>query len=95
MMVQVDVAETTGGRAGASRCDVRLVPSVGQLSVEDAWASVDEGVSAVVILRNATPSSVFSCVRAAVGEGDESSRYSRPSFWGRSEKLTWTARDTR
>jgi len=73
MMVQVDVAETTGGGAGVPRCDVRLVPSVGQLSVEDAWASVDEGVSAVVILRNATPSSVFSCVRAAVGDGDASS----------------------
>lgn len=73
MMVQVDVAETTAGGAGASRCDVRLVPSVGQVSVEDAWASVDEGVSAVVILRNATPSSVFSCVRAAVGDGDERS----------------------
>ncbi|HTY95720.1 MAG TPA: response regulator transcription factor [Solirubrobacteraceae bacterium] len=72
LMVQVDVAERTASRAGVPRCDVRLVPSVGQLSVEDAWASVDEGVSAVVILRNATPSSVFSCVRAAVGEGDAS-----------------------
>jgi len=72
LIVQVDVAETGDG-AGASRCDVRMVPSVGQLSVEDAWASAGEGVSAVVILRNATPSSVFSCVRAAVGDDDGSS----------------------
>jgi len=71
LIVQVDVAETTAD--GAARCDVRMVPSVGQLSVEDAWASADDGVSAVVILRNATPSSVFSCVRAAVGDGDGAS----------------------
>jgi len=47
-----------------------MVPSVGQLSVEEAWASAGDGVSAVVILRNATPSSVFSCVRAAAGDVD-------------------------
>lgn len=73
LIVQVDVAATTGDGAGASACDVRMVPSVGQSSIEDAWASAGDGVSAVVILRNATPSSVFSCVRAAVGDGDGAS----------------------
>ncbi|HTQ67186.1 MAG TPA: LuxR C-terminal-related transcriptional regulator [Solirubrobacteraceae bacterium] len=70
LIVQVDVGETTGDGSQASRCDVRMVPSVGQLSVEEAWASAGDGVSAVVILRNATPSSVFSCVRAAAGDVD-------------------------
>jgi DNA-binding CsgD family transcriptional regulator len=73
LIVQVDVAATTGDGAGPSACDVRMVPSVGQASIEEAWASAGDGVSAVVILRNATPSSVFSCVRAAVGDGDGAS----------------------
>ena len=73
LVVQVDVAAPTGDGAGASACHVRMVPSVGQASLEEAWASAGDGVSAVVILRNATPSSVFSCVRAAVGDGDGAS----------------------
>lgn len=72
LIVQVDVAEA-GGEDDGSRCEVRMVPSVGQPSVEDAWAAARDGISVVVILRNATPSSVFSCVTAAVGDGEATS----------------------
>jgi DNA-binding CsgD family transcriptional regulator len=60
-----DLADTTGA---ARRCDVRLVRSVRNPPTEPEW-DVDGEVTAVVILRDATPSRVVSCVRAATRGG--------------------------
>ena len=70
LIVKVDVAGVDADDA-PSRCDVRLVRSMREQFAIDRWQS-DEGageVTAVVILRDATPSHVVSCVRAATRGG--------------------------
>jgi len=71
LVVRVDVAGSEAADARAGRCDVRLVRSVPHPpngpgpSSDQSWSSDGGEVTAVVILRDATPSRVVSCVRAA------------------------------
>jgi DNA-binding NarL/FixJ family response regulator len=69
LIVKVDVASVDP--AGTPRrCDVRLVRSVREPFADQHWQSDGGGeVTAVVILRDATPSRVVSCVRAATRSG--------------------------
>jgi DNA-binding CsgD family transcriptional regulator len=73
LIVRVDVADierdqTPDSSASTRRCDVRLVRSVHNSPAEQGW-DCDGEVTAVVILRDATPSRVVSCVRAATRGG--------------------------
>ncbi len=73
LIVKVDGAGIDQEGAPAGRCDVRLLHSVRGRSAERSLES-DRGdggreVTAVVILRDATPASVVSCVRAATRGG--------------------------
>jgi DNA-binding CsgD family transcriptional regulator len=72
LVVKVDVVDEAG--APARRCDVRLVRSVRDPSAEQAWGSDGGEVTAVVILRDVTPSRVVSTVRAATSGGGSISR---------------------
>jgi DNA-binding NarL/FixJ family response regulator len=72
LVVKVDVVDAAG--APARRCDVRLVRSVGDATTEQAWDSYGGEVTAVVILRDVTPSRVVSTVRAATSGGGSISR---------------------
>jgi DNA-binding NarL/FixJ family response regulator len=73
LIVKVDVAGVDP--EGAQRaCDVRLVRTTREQVVDQRRDSGADGeVTAVVILRDATPSHVASCVRAATGGGPISS----------------------
>ncbi len=63
VIVKLPVVDAAG--APAHRCDVRLVRSARRPKDEEGW-DVDGGeVTAVVILRDVTPSRVVRCVRAA------------------------------
>jgi DNA-binding CsgD family transcriptional regulator len=72
LVVKVDVVDAAG--APARRCDVRLVRSVRDSSAEQVWDSDGGEVTAVLILRDVTPSRVVSTVRAATSGGGSISR---------------------
>ncbi len=63
-VVIVKLPVVDAGGAPAHRCDVRLVRSACQAQDEEGRAEQGE-VTAVVILRDVTPSRVMRCVRAA------------------------------
>jgi DNA-binding CsgD family transcriptional regulator len=67
-VVIVKLPVVDAGGAPTHRCDVRLVRSAREASAEESWGS-DGEVTAVVILRDATPSRVMRCVRAATRGG--------------------------
>jgi DNA-binding CsgD family transcriptional regulator len=66
-VVKIPVTDAAG--APARRCDVRLVRSVRDPSADHAWESEASEVTAVVILRDVTPSRVASFVQAATDGG--------------------------
>jgi len=67
VIVKLPVVDAAG--APAHRCDVRLVRSAREASAEESWESDGGEVTAVVILRDVTPSRVLRCVRAATRGG--------------------------
>jgi DNA-binding NarL/FixJ family response regulator len=67
LIVKLPVVDAAG--APARRCDVRLVRSVRDPSAEGSWDADGGEVTAVVILRDVTPSRVLRCVRAATRGG--------------------------
>lgn len=75
LVVKVDVASRRAPGAPAGRCDVRLVrpapetPDRPEPSNGQVWRTDGGEVTAVVILRDATPSRLVSCVRAATRGG--------------------------
>ncbi len=69
LFVKVDVAGADTDRARTRRCDVRLVRSAQEPSAAQPLDTDAGEVTAVVILRDATPSHVLSCVRAATRGG--------------------------
>jgi DNA-binding CsgD family transcriptional regulator len=68
-IVKVPVVDAAG--APTRRCDVRLVRSVRDPSADHAWDAEGSEITAVVILRDVTPSRVASFVQAAT-DGDGS-----------------------
>ncbi len=66
-IVKVPVVDAAG--APTRRCDVRLVRSVRDPSADHAWDAEGSEITAVVILRDVTPSRVASFVQAAT-DGD-------------------------
>lgn len=68
-IVKVPVVDADG--APTRRCDVRLVRSVRDPSADHAWDAEGSEITAVVILRDVTPSRVASFVQAAT-DGDGS-----------------------
>jgi DNA-binding CsgD family transcriptional regulator len=62
-IVKVPVVDAAG--APTRRCDVRLVRSVRDPSADHAWDAEGSEITAVVILRDVTPSRVASFVQAA------------------------------
>jgi DNA-binding NarL/FixJ family response regulator len=73
-LVNVDVAGIQQRGAGAGGCQVRLLHPTGTPAVQQAQDPHHEQVTAVVILRDAAPSRVASCVRAAVNGNGSISR---------------------
>jgi DNA-binding NarL/FixJ family response regulator len=70
LVVKVDVAGAEQDGARTRHCDVRLVRSMQEPAAAEQPLDADGGeVTAVVILRDATPSHVLSCVRAATRGG--------------------------
>jgi DNA-binding CsgD family transcriptional regulator len=70
LVVNVDVAGIEERGSRARRCQVRLLRPAGAPTAQQVGDSRRGQVTAVVILRDAAPSQVASCVRAAVhGEG--------------------------
>jgi len=74
LVVKVGGATADASGEPTHSCDVRLVRSMreqsdGQSLSSDGLSSGDGEVTAVVILRDATPSRVVSCVRAATRGG--------------------------
>ena len=67
VIVKLPVVDAAG--APTHRCDVRLVRSAREASAEKSWDSDGGEVTAVVILRDVTPSRVTRCVRAATRGG--------------------------
>jgi DNA-binding CsgD family transcriptional regulator len=66
-IVKVPVVDAAG--APTRRCDVRLVRSVRDPSTDHAWDAEGSEITAVVILRDVTPSRVASFVQAATDGG--------------------------
>jgi DNA-binding NarL/FixJ family response regulator len=73
LIVKVDVAGTERGTP-AGRCQVRLLRPAGTPAAQQTPDSHRGQVTAVVILRDAAPSRVASCVRAAIQEQGSISR---------------------
>jgi DNA-binding CsgD family transcriptional regulator len=67
LIVNVDVVEADG--PSARSCDVRLMRSLRDPAAQRPWGADGSEVTAVVILRDVTPSRVVSCVRAATRGG--------------------------
>ncbi|HUB73231.1 MAG TPA: response regulator transcription factor [Solirubrobacteraceae bacterium] len=69
LIVEVDAASREAN-GEERRYDVRLVRSVREVSRREGSRATDAGeVTAVVVLRDASPSRVVSCVRAATRDG--------------------------
>lgn len=66
-IVKVPVVDAAG--APTRRCDVRLVRSVRDPAADHAWDAEGSEITAVVILRDVTPSRVASFVQAATDGG--------------------------
>jgi DNA-binding NarL/FixJ family response regulator len=69
LVVKVDAAGIDSRGGPERRCDVRLMRSAWGMPAVQSRDSDGREVTAVVILRDATPSSVVSCVRAATRGG--------------------------
>jgi DNA-binding NarL/FixJ family response regulator len=74
VLVNVDVAGIQQRGTGAGGCQVRLLRPAGTPAAQRAQDSHRGQVTAVVILRDAAPSRVASCVRAAVQDQGSISR---------------------
>ncbi len=69
LVVKVDAAGIDSRGGPERRCDVRLMRSAPGMAALQSSDSGDGELTAVVILRDTTPSSVVSCVRAAMRGG--------------------------
>jgi DNA-binding NarL/FixJ family response regulator len=74
LLVNVDVDGVEERGTPARRCQVRLLRPAGTSAAQQAQDSHRGQVTAVVILRDAAPSHVASCVRAAVQDQGSISR---------------------